>query len=292
MKKKRDSYTIELSHQDKLLFPASGITKGDVIEYYKKIAPFFIPHAREHCVVMQRFPNGINEEPFYQKEIPDYFPDWINRKAVTLKSGDKQTLVLIEKKEDLIYLANQAVLTPHLWLSNSDKPHFPTKIVFDLDPMIKDLTLLYDAAFQIKAILESYGLVPFVMTTGSRGYHVAAAIKPDHDFEIIHAFARTIAHQLAEDNPDCFTIHMSKAERGNRVFIDYLRNGFGQTSVAPYAIRAHEGAPVAIPIEWDELTKTPPQKYTIKNIFRRLARKGDIWADFERNAKKLVLKKE
>jgi bifunctional non-homologous end joining protein LigD len=147
--------------------------------------------------------------------------------------------------------------------------------------MIENLALLHKAARQLKTILESCGLVPFIMTTGSRGYHIAAPIKPTHTFEVIHEFTRTIAELLVKHNPDHFTITMSKTERGKKVFIDYLRNGFGATSVAPYAIRAQEGAPVATPIEWKELKSTPPKKYTINNIFRRLARKEDAWKYFK-----------
>jgi bifunctional non-homologous end joining protein LigD len=285
---KIDNHVIELSHLDKKLYPK--YTKEDVIHYYEKISPYFVPHVKNHLIVMHRYPDGIeSKKAFYQKQIPNYFPKWIKRKEIELKKGEKQSLVLIDKTADLVFLADQAVLVLHSWLSSVPAINKPDKIVFDLDPHGKDIRGLRFAARKLKKIMEEHGLKPFIMTTGSRGYHVVAPIIAEHTFEKVHAFTRHISTQLSIRYSQDFTVEINKAKRKGRIFIDYLRNSFGQTSVAPYSLRAKEHAPVATPIHWEELGKTDPQKYTIKNIFKRLKRKHDPWKDFSKSAKKLVL---
>jgi bifunctional non-homologous end joining protein LigD len=282
-------HEIQLSNLDKLYFPKAGITKGEVIEYYQKIASHFVPLSKNRPLVMHRFPEGIAKTGFYQKQIPDYFPSWIHHKQVTLKSDGKQELVMVDDADSLVYLANQGVLEFHAWLSSAQAVNHPDKMVFDLDPSGTKIAELRFAAQKLKKMLEGYKLTPFIMTTGSRGYHVVVPIVPEHSFEKVHDFAKSIARDLVEQYPDRFTIEMSKARRKGKVFIDYLRNSFGQTSVAPYSLRARENAPVATPISWLELSKTKPQQYTLKTIFKRLSRKKDPWKDFFKKAKRLSL---
>ncbi len=290
-----DKHSIQLTHLDKLYFPRSHITKQTTIKYYTKIAPHLLPHIKNHTIVMRRFPEGIDGVSFYQKQIPDYFPSWIKHKTVDLKKGDTQTLVIIDDSATLVYLANQGVLEFHSWLSSSKTIHKPTKLVFDLDPSItsskntaiENLYKLRFGARALKNILESYGLTPFLMTTGSRGYHVVVPLLPTSSFEQVHAFAHSCAQALVNAYPDFFTLEIGKKKRGKKVFVDYLRNSYGQTSIACYSLRAREGAPIATPLDWHELSKTTPQQYTIKNIFRRLTRKKDPWKNFEKSAKKL-----
>jgi bifunctional non-homologous end joining protein LigD len=275
--------------RSKILFPRDKITKGDVIDYYTKIAPFTIPYIKDRPLVMQRFPNGIQEEGFYHKAIPNYFPKWIKRKKVKLETDGSQTLVVANKKKDLAYLANQDVLTPHIWLSTTKKLHFPNKIVLDLDPGKKGLKDLRFAAKKLKSALEKHGLKVFLMTTGSRGYHLVCPIKQTHNFNKVRKFVRTIVNKLAEKYPNKLTIETLKKKRKGRIFLDYLRNAYGQTSVAPYAIRPKPGAPIATPIEWKELRTTKPQKYTIKNIFKRLKCKKNPWKNMYKYAITLKL---
>jgi bifunctional non-homologous end joining protein LigD len=263
--------------KNKILFPRAKITKGDVIDYYEKIAPIMLPHIKNRPLVMQRFPNGIKQKGFYQKEVPDYFPRWIKRKRVKLEKNGSQALVTVEKKEDLVYLANQAVITPHVWLSTKNKPYYPNKIVLDLDPGKTGLQHMRSAAKLLKKILEKHGLKVFLMTTGSKGYHLVCPIKQTYKFDKVRAFVKNIVKTLAEQYPRNFTIETLKKKRRGRIFLDYLRNAYGQTSVAPYAIRPYPGAPIATPIDWKELSSTKPQAYTIKNIFKRLSRKKDPW---------------
>lgn len=280
---------IPFTHLDKLIFPESKITKQAVINYYQKVAPFFLPLVKDHLIVMQRFPQGIEHEGFYQKQISDYFPSWIKTKKILLKKGESQNLLLINTQNDLAYLANQNVIVFHSWLSNSKAPDKPDKIVFDLDPDNNSLQELHTIARALKKVIEQHNLVPFVMTTGSRGYHVVVPIKPKHSFEQIHQFAKIIAQEVVEQYPDICIATSSKAKRKNKIFIDYLRNSYGQTSVAPYSLRAIEGAPVATPLDWKELPKTPPQKYTMNNIFKRLSRKTNPWKEFFKSKKSVTL---
>lgn len=283
-----ENHTIELSNLDKVLFPQSGITKGQIVAYYQKVAPFFLAQAGAHLMVMQRFPDGINSQGFYQKQISDYFPAWVKRKKIMLKTNEAQSLVVLDSKAALVYLANQAVLVFHSWLSSQNNIHKPDKIVFDVDPSKKNsLSQIRFAVRKLKKILENHGLKPFVMTTGSRSYHIVTPIVPDCSFKQVNAFAKQICKELVSNYPDRFTVEMSKSKRNGRIFLDYLRNSFGQTSVACYSLRALEGAPVATPLDWDEFAKTKPQQYTIKNIFKRLARKKDPWQDFSAHAAKL-----
>jgi bifunctional non-homologous end joining protein LigD len=288
-KKSLKKHAFEITHPDKIMYPKSKITKQEVIDYYREIAPYFLQHSKNRLMVMQRFPLGIHKVAFFQKQIPTYFPKWIKRKAITLSTGEKQSLVVLDTPDSLVFLANEGVLVFHPWLSSTKALNKPNKIVFDLDPSGPDIRKVKRAARLLKKILEGHNLVPFIMTTGSKGFHIAAPIIPEHSFEKIRAFTRHIAQELAAEYPKDFTVEIRKAKRKGRVFIDYLRNSFGQTSVAPYSLRAKEGAPVATPIEWKELATTSPQKYTMKNIFKRLARKGDAWQDFEEHAKKLKL---
>ena len=282
----------EFTHLDKIIFPQDNFTKEDVITYYQKIAPFLLPHINNHLIVMQRFPEGIDHEGFYQKQISDYFPAWIQRKTISLKKGNDQTLLLVNTQKDLAYLANQNVIVFHSWLSSIDHINKPSKIVFDLDPDNNSLQEIHTIAKAIKKLLEQHGLIPFIMTTGSRSYHVVIPIKPEHSFDIIHEFAKQIAQHIAQQYPLFCTADLTKEQRKNKIFIDYLRNSYGQTSVAAYSLRAHEKAPVATPIEWKELSTTAPQKYTLKNIFKRLARKQDPWKDFSKKAKPVILEQK
>jgi bifunctional non-homologous end joining protein LigD len=287
MKIKVGTRTIELSNTDKLLFPKDGITKGDVIEYYRTIAPIMLPLVRGRLIAMQRFPNGIASEGFFQKEAGEYFPAWIKRKAVKKKGGVVNYVVLSDAAT-LVYLANQGCLTPHIWLSKAAKLNYPDRMIFDLDPSGKDFSLVIAGAKELKKRLEADGLTPFVMTTGSRGLHVVVPLKPRVPFDEVRDYARAVAESMATDDPKHFTVELRKDKRKDRVFIDYLRNSFGATGVAPYAIRPLPGAPVATPLDWAELTsRLTAQKYTIANVLQRLRKRADPWHGLNKQASTL-----
>lgn len=278
-------HEVTLTHEQKEYFPKNHITKGDLIAYYIRIAPLVLPLVKNRLISMQRFPDGIDHQGFYQKNAGDYFPEWITTKTLANQDHTKVKYIIINNTETLIYLANQGCITPHVWLSRTTQVNNPDRMIFDLDPAgeVKFARVRW-VARQLKKMLEKDHLTPFVMTTGSRGLHVVVPLEPCYSFDEVRAYARTIAQQLLHEYPSFITLALNKDERKNRIFIDILRNSFGATGVAPYAVRALPGAPIATPFFWHELLKMTPQKYTIKNIFRRIARVGDPWARIDHAA--------
>jgi bifunctional non-homologous end joining protein LigD len=281
MKKKIDKGIVEITNPDRILFPKSKITKSDLIDYYECIADIMIPYMQDRPLTMVRYPSGITKEGFYQKDMPEYFPDWIKNKTIKKGTGGITTYVVCNNPATLVYLANQAVITPHLWLSKIDKLDYPDMLIFDLDPPegTSKFSLVRAVAFRLKEILESLDLVPFVKTTGSKGLHIVVPLKRTADFETVRAAAQTIAQCLVNDDPKHLTLEVRKEKRRGRVFIDTLRNAYAQTVVAPYGVRPIEKAPIATPILWDEVAdkKLTAQRYTIKNIFTYLEKHGDVW---------------
>lgn len=286
---------IELSHADKLFFPADarfrqdGLTKGDLIRYYARIANTMLPFLRDRLVVMHRFPDGLAGEGFYHKEKPDYFPDWVDGETVRNQGGTDTTYVICQEPAALVYLANQACVTLHLWLSRRDALDRPDRLIFDLDPPGEDFGAVKRLALEMRALLGDLGLAAFAMTTGSRGLHVVVPLDRSQGFDGVRDFARQVARVIVSRHPDEVTIEARKAKRGQRIFVDVMRNAFGQTAVAPYSVRAKRGAPIATPVAWDEVKRSRlgPQSYTIGNIFRRLGRKPDVWAGMMDRAQSL-----
>jgi bifunctional non-homologous end joining protein LigD len=277
-----NGHTVKLSSLEKLLYPDDGLTKEDIINYYGQIAATMLPYMRGRPLNMQRFPDGIDEPGFYQKEVPDYFPEWLRRADVeVLETGEVQPQVVCDDVATLVYLANQATITPHLWLSRAEHLNHPDRLIFDLDPPDgrDEFNRVIHAAQQLRIILRDHGLPAFVMTTGSKGLHVLIPLDGTADFDTSRHFARTVADRLAAQVPDEFTTETRINRRRGRVFLDYLRNAYGQTAVAPYALRPLPGAPVATPLEWSELLKPDigPRRFHIGNIFRRLGQRPDPW---------------
>ena len=280
-----DGHEIELSNQDKVLFPDCGLTKGDLVDYYRRIAELALPHWRDRPTSLERFPDGVEADGFFQKDTPDYFPDWIVRQRLK-KEGGSIDHVLVNDTATAVYLANQGSITLHVGLSRVDRIERPDRLVFDLDPSSDDFSRVQDAARWTREVLDELDLPSFVQTTGSRGLHVVVPLDRSADFDRVREIARKIATLTAERHAAALTVQQRKAARGGRVFIDTLRNAYGQTSVAPYTVRAKAGAPVATPLDWDEaLAKDrSPRDYTIRNIFQRLGQKPDPWAGIARAA--------
>lgn len=281
-------YSVEVSSSDKVLFPDAGVTKGDLIDHYRDVADWILPYLEERPVVMHRFPDGIDEDGFYMKDVPDYFPDWIETVTVEKEDGSV-THAVAGNEATLVYLANQGTITPHPWLSRTDALRTPDRIVFDLDPPEDDFDSVRDGARAIRELVDELGLVPFAMATGGRGLHVVIPISRGPDFDEVRGFARGVADLLAGRQPDRFTTQTRKAKRQGRLFLDYLRNSYAQTSVPPYAVRPREGAPVAMPIAWDELEDPDLRgnRWTIEGARRRLARVDDPWKGHRRHARGL-----
>ena len=276
-----------LTHKDKILFPKSGITKQQVFHYYETIANAMLPFLKDRPLTMQRFPKGIGEEGFFQKNAPDYFPEWIPTVKVK-KTDGWVNHVVCNSKDTLLYLVNQYVLTFHVALSKIVKIDYPDKLIFDIDPPTGKFKLAVKAAKALRFLLEEKLLLKaYVMTSGSEGLHVAVPLKADYPFDVVHNFAKQIANHICNNNPTEFTTAIRKDKRKGRLYIDFLRNSYAQTSVVPFSIRALEHAPVATPLHWDELdSKTlNAQYYTIDNIFKRLEKSDNPWQGFEKNAK-------
>lgn len=279
-------HTIEIGNADKVLFPDAGITKGDLADYYAAIADTMLPHLEDRPVTMQRFPEGIGEEGFYQKKAPDHFPDWIRRVSIEVEQRDEsQPQVVCDDAATLLYLVDQACITPHVWLSRADALRHPDRLIFDLDPPSDEFAPVRFAARQLRDVLKTVGLCPFVMTTGSQGAHVVVPLDGTAPFDTVRTFAKDLADVVAARHPDRLTTAVRKNKRQGRLFLDYLRNSYAQNSVAPYAVRPLPGAPVATPLDWDELGgDLHSQTYMLDNIRRRMGQKDDPWADIQDEA--------
>jgi bifunctional non-homologous end joining protein LigD len=276
-----DRREIEISRPEKVLFPEDGITKGDLIEYYARIAPRMLPHLRDRPLTLERYPNGINTKRFFQKEVSSYFPKWI-RTVTVPKVGGKVTHVLCNDTATLVYIANQACVTPHIFLSRVDKLDVPDQLVFDLDPQGDDFEPVRSTALAFKQLLDELELPGFLKTTGSRGLHVVVPLQRRESYDSVRAFGRDLADTIVKQAPQERTMEQLKAHRGNRVFIDTNRNGYAQLVAPAFAVRARKGAPVSAPLAWTELKQKNlrSDSFTIQTLFRRLDSMPDPWADF------------
>ena len=281
-------YTVETSSEEKVLFPEARLSKGDLISYYRRIAPIMLRHLRNRPLAMRRYPKGVDDHGFIQQNASDYFPDWLQTATVE-KAGGEITHVLCNNAATLVYLANQNMVTAHTWLSRADRPRSPDQVIFDLDPSGGSFDDVRFAAHAVRRALEEVGLVPYVMTTGSKGVHVRAPVHRDPDFDDVRAWARELARRLADANPDRLTTEHLKEKRGGRIYLDTGRNAYGQTAVAPYSVRAREKAPVATPIRWDELDDPAmsPRKFGMEAVIARVERDGDPMGEMGRRARSL-----
>lgn len=277
---KADGREIEISKPDKVLFPKDGITKLDLAEYYARIAKTALPHYVDRPLTMQRFPDGITTDGFFQKNVPDHFPDWIPRVELPKKDGTVNHTV-VNKAATLVYLADQGCITPHLALAHADTPYRPDRMIFDLDPSDDDFSKVQEVAHALKEALDKFNLPSFVTTTGSRGMHIVLALDASEHVDDLRPFARCIATLVAQQHPTLATTEQRKNKRGERVLIDTFRTAYAQTAVAPYAVRARHGAPIATPLQWDEAFSSglSAERYDTTSIFRRLGQIDDPWAD-------------
>ena len=274
---------VAISRPDKPLFPC-GITKADLARYYDDVAGAMLPHVRARPLNLERFPDGIDGQRIMQQRASAHFPGWIRRVEVR-KAGGTVEHVVAGDPATLVYLANQACITFHRWLSRTDALDRPDRLIFDLDPSDGGAPQVRKAALTMAALLRELGLEPWVMATGSRGYHLTIPLQRRADFATVRAFSVDVAALAARRDPQLFTIEQRKAKRGGRILIDVLRNAYAHTAVAPYAVRPRPGAPVATPLHFEELrdSSTRPDRWTIKTVLRRLASGGDPWAEISRH---------
>jgi len=274
---------VEFTHTDKVWFPKDRITKGDILSYYEKMASKILPFLKGRPIVMERFPDGIGKDGFFQKNVPEHFPKWIPSVKVKRESKGKGELVVGSTKDVLLYLVNFGCVTPHIWLSSKRSLEKPDRLIFDVDPPKGKVAEAREVARLLKEVLsKEFSLTPFLMTTGSRGFHVVVPIKQTVLFEGVRGFAKEVAEMVVEMDPSLSTTGVRKSARKGRVYIDVLRNAYAQHGVAPYAVRALPGAPIAMPVSWSRLNSIEPQSFSVKNC------RGGGWSGFEKSAKSIA----
>ncbi len=268
---------IELSNLGKTLYPEDGIVKAQVIEYYLKIAPTILNHIKGRPLSLVRFPGGIHDEKFFQKNRPDWAPEWIE--YVPLGSEDKKDYIIATEEATLVWLANLACLELHQM--HSKKPHFdkPDYMVFDLDPPEGyNFVNVVEIALELKQNLENYGYHPFAKTTGGKGIHVVVPIEQKWDFHKVFETAQVIAQPFVDERSKNLTLHIKKEARKGRVLVDIYRIRQGQSIISPYSLRGNIGAPVSMPLTWEQLEKVKdPKEYNLINVPAMVNSEGDAW---------------
>ena len=276
---------VDLHHPDKVLFGASGVTKRELAEHYRTAAQAQLRHLRDRPVAVQRWPHGIGSDGFFVKNRQPGTPDWVASAEVPREHGGTADVLVCQDASTLAWLADMDAFPLHIWLSRVDRPRTPDRIVFDLDPPGSgDFAAVRAAAYDVRDELDRLGLIGYPMTTGSRGLHVVCPIRREIDTGDARNFARAVAERVAARRPDELTTALRKNARHGRLFIDYLRNGYAQLAVAPYAVRALPDAPVATPIAWGELDGLGTARaWTVRTFGDRAA--ADPWYDFARRAR-------
>jgi bifunctional non-homologous end joining protein LigD len=276
---------VEVSNADRVVFPEVGRTKGDLVRYYERIAPRLLPHVVERPLSIRRYPKGLAAPGFFQKNVPEHYPTSIGRFAVprsvaaskkhprrAAASPDVTLYPVVREAEHLAYLANQGAIELHVPTSRVTGAFRPDRIVIDLDPPEGALAAVRRAARRVRESLEALGLTTVPVATGSKGYHLVAAIAPRVDGDRIALATQKLAALLAAEHPEELTIAFRTALRGGRVFIDWMRNNPGATVVAPYSVRARPRASVATPLQWEELDVHAPDAFKMDDVDRLLDR--------------------
>jgi len=266
----------------KVLFPNDQITKGDLIDYYLTVAPALLPHLHDRPLVMKPYPNGIAGRFYFRQTLPRTAPAWLPRYQHVPRVDARPNLMpLAQDPASLTWLANQAAIEMHPWLSRVDAPNEPDYAVFDLDILDPArFTLVLEAALLVRREVEQQGLPAVPKTTGGDGLHIYVPIRRGASFEQTRHWALVLATSLREAHPTLFSTESHLAGRASLVLIDYAQNGLGKTTVAPYSVRPREGAPVSMPLRWDEVERgrLRPGDFTIRTAPARLAALGDLFA--------------
>jgi bifunctional non-homologous end joining protein LigD len=273
-------HDVPVSKLDKEFYPADGLRKGDVLEHFRSVAGVMVPHLAGRPLTLRRYPDGIEANGFVQQHASDNFREHLRIVEVPQRGGSGTVAhVVCDDAAALVYLANQAAIEYHSWLSTADDLEHPHRLVVDIDPPDGvEVAELRDVARRLRDLFESIGLTPFVQATGGRGYHVVAPLDRSADYEFVRALAVDLADHLAAQDPDSLTTAQRKQSRGDRIFLDVNRNAYGQTFITPYSLRGRPGAPVATPLDWSELGRSTPNGHTLRTIRKRLSRKADPWS--------------
>jgi bifunctional non-homologous end joining protein LigD len=264
-----------------VFYPDEGYTKRDVLNYYAAIADLILPHLKDRPLSLKRYPNGIKEEYFFQKNVPEAFAPWLRTELIASDHTEKPiNYVFAGDDASLLYLVNLGCIDHNPWMSRSQSLDNPDFVLIDLDPQECPFDMIVDAALLVKGVLDQIGMAGYPKTTGGDGMHVYIPVEPVYSYEETRIFAELIARLVTHQKPELFTTPRAVMKRKkNRVYFDYLQNAKSKTIAAPYVLRAYEGAPVATPLEWDEVKHgLHPTQFHIRNARERFREKGDLFA--------------
>jgi bifunctional non-homologous end joining protein LigD len=281
---RRGKSIVRLSNLDKLFWPEHGITKGDLLRYYRDVAPTLLSHIRDRPFTMKRYPDGWQGQPFFRRDVTNYAPAWVKRVAVRVTSrGPPQQIRTIEvpvvnHELALLWMVNTGCIECHTWYSRIDKLERPDWVVFDLDPSDDvGFAETVKVALLVKQALDALGLASFPKTSGALGLHVLVPIERGHTYDDTRRFATELARAIAGTHADVATTEWSKAKRRG-VLIDASQNAKGKTIASVYSVRPMPRAPVSTPLHWDEVNeKLDPSTYTMEAVLDRLDRHGDLY---------------
>jgi bifunctional non-homologous end joining protein LigD len=271
--------TVACTHVERVMFPADGITKGDVLAYYHDVAPLMVPELRGRPLSVVRFTKGIDQKGFFQKHYQKHYPAWLDQ--VTAGSKTQVAYPIADNAAGVVYLANQGAIEFHVWTSRKDALSQPDLLVFDLDPPEGGFALVRQAARRGHALCDQLALPAFVKTTGSKGVHVVVPLDGVARFDEVGALATRLGALLCRRHPELLTMAFYKKDRQGRLFVDMMRNTIGATWVAPYALRGRPGAPLSAPITWAELDDPAlaADAVRLRDVRAWLDRRGDPWRE-------------
>ena len=274
------NHTVVMSNRQKIFWPDEGYTKGDLLDYYDKMADLILPHLKDRPLSLKRNPHGINDVGFYHKDAGEHAPSYVKTFPVESESSNKTIdYIVCNNKATLLYVVNLGCIEINPWNSTIKKPDHPSWLVIDIDPSEGNtFKQVVEVALVTKSVLDRAGLECYCKTSGSSGLHVYLPMKNKYDYNTIKDFAHIIAALVQEQLPDTTTLERSVKKRGPRIYIDYLQNRSGQTLASVYSLRPVKGANVSTPLEWKEVNdKLHPSQFNIKNIFARVRKKGDLF---------------
>ncbi len=270
---------VRLTHLEKIYWPEERISKGDLINYYRSVAKFILPHLVDRPESMHRFPNGIGQPGFFQKDMTGYKPKWLKTQKIYSESNDKTVdYVLCQDEKSLLHLINLGCIELNPWLSRVAHLDSPDYLVIDLDPDGNRFAQVVDVAFAVKEVLDAVSAPCFVKTSGSTGLHICVPTHAKYTFEETRDFAEQVCRVVQKKFPASTSVDRSPARRRKKIYLDFLQNRRGQTLAAPYCVRPRSGAPVSTPLKWSELTQDlRPEQFHLENTLQRLKKVGDLW---------------
>jgi bifunctional non-homologous end joining protein LigD len=277
------SQTVQVSHLEKRYWPQTGFTKGEMLHYYRQIAPVALPYFKDRPVTLRLFPQGVDVVSYYLRDCPDYAPDWLRRVQYSPKTVTHMVpLPLIDTAAGLIWFANEGAIEFHLWSSHVPDLKQPDQAIFDLDPgTTMNFHNVREAALRLHDKLEQVGVRGYPKTSGGRGLHIYVPLAAGHTFDRVRSWVKAMGQQLATTYPELISLAYGSTHRGGRVTIDYAQNSIGRNTAAPYTLRASTPQPtVSTPLTWEELdagTLTPAD-LTPQVVFERIQRLGDLFA--------------